>query len=334
MNRIAFIIVASFWMASIVPEVAAGYPYACDEVVCGCEGPSACDSCLMSSCKASVWGASVDALFLSRSDPSSRVLVFNTDNPAENLNAEDFQFDTEAGFDLSLTRAVGKRSALELRYFGVDGWSSRVTAATTRGDLLQFNAAVPVFAESGDAMTAVYTSKLQNAEVNFRHLYSDFVEVLAGFRYVELKEQGSGALVNADVPFNYIAATGNRLYGAQVGADALLWNSDLFRLDITGKAGIFGNGAVHNALVSTGAAALPAGGSKDQTSFVGEFGVTGATYLTENVALRGGYRLLWIDSVALASDQLAVTDFFTGRGIDPSGDVLYQGAFAGLELTF
>ncbi len=114
----------------------------------------------------------------------------------------------------------------------------------------------------------------------------------------------------------------------------MLWSDDLFSFDVTGKAGVFGNDAAHSAFVNTGVASLHASGAKDSTAFVGEMVFSAATHLTANLNLRGGYRLLWIDSVALASDQLAATNFFTGNGIDGSGDVFYDGAFAGLEFTY
>ena len=56
--------------------------------------------------------------------------------------------------------------------------------------------------------------------------------------------------------------------------------------------------------------------------------------LTDHLALRGGYRLLWLDGVALASDQLAVSDFANGSGFNDSGNVFYHGAFAGFELAY
>ncbi len=67
---------------------------------------------------------------------------------------------------------------------------------------------------------------------------------------------------------------------------------------------------------------------------MGEIGLVGTGYLTKNIAIRGGYRMLWIDSVALASDQVAATDFFSGTGIDVTGDVFYHGGFLGLTLDF
>ncbi len=116
-------------------------------------------------------------------------------------------------------------------------------------------------------------------------------------------------------------------------AQGLLWCNELFQLDVIGKAGIYGNDADHHASVTTGVATVNASGSDNPTAFVGEIGIQGSTLLTANLSLRGGYRLLWVDGVALASDQLAATDFFTSSGIDGSGDVFYQGAYVGLEFA-
>jgi hypothetical protein len=277
--------------------------------------------------------AHVDALFLHRSDPTSGVLVFNTNDPAQNLNANDFNFGTQAGFDVSLTRVLENGNAVELRYFGVNNWDGRLDVATTRNDLLQFNAAVPVTAAAGDAVTASYASRLHNAEVNLSHQFRDWLALAVGFRYLELSEQGGSSLVNAAIPADYGVTTENHLYGAQIGAQSLLWCHECFQLDAIGKVGIYGNDADHNALITTGVATVNAGGSDDSTAFVGELGIQGAALLTANLSVRGGYRLLWVDGVALASDQLAATDFFTSSGIDGSGDVFYQGAYVGLELT-
>jgi hypothetical protein len=77
-----------------------------------------------------------------------------------------------------------------------------------------------------------------------------------------------------------------------------------------------------------------AGGRTTATALIGELGVMGACYLTEHLALRGGYRLLWIDGAALATDQLAVSNFLTHTGIDAAGDAFYHGPSAGLEYVW
>ncbi len=285
-------------------------------------------------CSNGLWSASASALFLVRNDPAASVLAFNTNNPAERLDASDFNFGVHTGYEMALNRRVGSRGSVELRYFGLDHWRATFDGQTTPNELLQFNAAVPVFTTSGTGVTADYGSKLHNAEFNIGRYYGDYVRLLTGFRYLELDERGSALLQNAQVPFGYVDSTRNRLYGAQLGAQGWLICRDGFSWDVIGKAGIYGNQAAHSASVTTNAATLNAVGGGSRTAFVGEIGTNGAYCLTDHLSLRGGYRLLWVDGVALVSDQLASSDFFTGDGFNGSGNVFYHGATAGLEFVF
>lgn len=302
----------------------------------GCE-ISGCDSlaCVCADAQGGPnWTARADALFLERRDSSSAVLAFNTADPTENLHTDDFRFGSHAGFELALTRRLTSNQAIELRYFGLDHWDAEHTATTTPGDLFQVNASVPIFTFSGDAITASYTSELQNAEINGRQRITDWLHLLAGFRYLELDERGAVSLVNAAVPFDYNITTQNRLYGFQLGGEADLWNDGgRMSLGAIGKAGVFGNNAEQDSSFTTGLVTLPTAGRGSRTSFVGEVGVTGTYQLTDSFSLRGGYRTLWVSGVALASEQLAESDFASGTGFTDSGDVFYHGAFAGLEFS-
>jgi hypothetical protein len=47
-----------------------------------------------------------------------------------------------------------------------------------------------------------------------------------------------------------------------------------------------------------------------------------------------GYRAIYIDGVALASDQLAASNLVTGSGLNNSSSLLLHGANVGLELAF
>lgn len=301
---------------------------------CVCDEGLGCDVCTLSGSSRSAWGVSGDALFLTREDSASRVLAFNTSDPTQALDADDFRFGTQTGFDLSMRRSVGCRNAMELRFFSVDGWDAATTTATTANDLLQFNTAIPVFAFAGDAIAAQSSSKLNNGEINLLSRRNEWVEWLFGFRYLELDEQVRTSLLNAGVPVEYRNAARNRLYGGQAGANLTMLNIDRLSIDAIGKAGIFGNVVGHDASIDTGFGALTAGGNENRTSFVGELGFTGTYCFAKRVSLRSGYRLLWVDGVATASDQLAATDFFNGTGINSSGDVFYHGAFAGLAVKF
>ena len=341
-TRIAQAVVLSALLVNGSHVEAGNCSAACDGIGCGhCDIPNTCtgcqsdcgNTCGCNPCAEPLWTASANVLFLHRSTPSSRILAFNTVRPEENLNANAFDYGTQAGLELSITRRIGWNNAVELRYFGDDGWDAAFAGATTPNELWQLNSDPPVFVTSGDGIAAILDSKLHNAEINLTHEYSDWLDLLVGFRYVELDQRGIASLVNAAVPFTYALATHNRLYGAQFGARSWLWSNDFVTVDATGKAGIYGSHSNHGALATTNAATVVAAGTNDDTAFLGELRINGKACLTECLSIRGGYQLMWIDGVALATDQLANTDFDAGTGINTSGDVFYHGAFVGIELA-
>jgi len=295
--------------------------------------PPCCDLPVCSTCSKPTWSLTADSLFLARGEPTSRVLAFNTVDPAQNVNADGFDFNLKSGFDLTLTRSLGANHAIQLRYFGVDGLNSTQTVLTTDNDLLSFNASPPVFANAGNSIQSQLSSELHNAELSLTKALDDCFTLSAGFRYAELDERIQMTLSNSAIPFTYRARTQNRLYGGQLGLDALLWETERFSLDVLTKAGIFGNSGSQEGLTTTGLAGLTAAGSDDDVSFIGELGLTSTTQLRECLSMRVGYRLLWFDGVADATRQLAATNFNTGTGFHGSGDVFFHGVFVGLQLV-
>lgn len=285
-------------------------------------------------CPSNTWQVTADVLFLQRRDPAAAVLIASSLDGAELLNAGDFDFGVEPGFDLSLTYRFDDRFAIQARYFGVDHWNARSAAATAPDSLLQVNASPPVFAWAGTGIQSESTSALQNAELNAQRRVLERWTLLAGFRYAELDERFSAGLVAADIPFHYETATRNRLYGGQLGVGVLLWDrGGPLTVQAEGKAGIFGNAAAQDSAYDTGVVAVAARGSGSQTAFLGEIGLLGDCCLTSRWSLRGGYRLLWIDGVALATDQVAASDFVSNRGMNTIGDAFYHGAFVGIQYV-
>jgi hypothetical protein len=70
-------------------------------------------------------------------------------------------------------------------------------------------------------------------------------------------------------------------------------------------------------------------------AFVGELDITAVYRVSRHVSLRAGYEALWLTSVALAPEQIDVTDF--GRGVaavNTGGDVLCHGVLGGVEITW
>jgi hypothetical protein len=259
--------------------------------------------------------------------------MFNPADPAQNLNAAAFEFGFQPGVELSLERRFAGGNGCEVRYLGVDPWKAPASTATPF-PLLQVNSAPPVFTPAGTRIDAGCRSDLHSFELNAKHACGEWLTMLGGFRYAELEEQFTATLIDPPIPFLYDTRTHNRLYGVQCGADALLWDcGGPLTIDVIGKAGIYGNRASHDSFYSTGVVTLPAGDKASSTAFLGEMSLAAAYRLTARVSLTGGYRLLWIDGVALATDQVAVSDFVLSRGISTGGDAFYHGGFVGLQYA-
>jgi hypothetical protein len=280
------------------------------------------------------WTVDANALYLSRR--VAPVPLINDDaTGAGLLSTSSLDLSAHAGMEFGLTRHGDNGNALEMRYAGVDRWDAQTRVPTNAGDLLQINAAIPLFSVAGTAIDASYASEWHSFEFNGRHeLCQQRLALLAGFRYVELDEGWSFTLVDGDPPLGLNTSTRNRLYGFQLGGEGVLWDrGGRLSLDGSGKAGVYSNFAAQDSLYGTGDAALAANDAQASTAFLGELGLTGKYRITDRFSARGGYRLLWINGVALAPDQLAASDFFFGRGIDTSGEAFFHGAFVGFEYV-
>jgi hypothetical protein len=246
-------------------------------------------------------------------DADDLIVGQHINGETDRLNSNDFAFGYAAGPRLSLIRQT-QCYDYEVLYFGIDGWSDG------RFIPQSLNPASPLFFN--------WSSRLYNVELNMRWNPSSRVTMLAGFRWANLREDfvggrilGSGFLPVGDVWSN------NNLCGFQVGADAKLWESGCFSINGLGKVGIYGNHAEQTS-VFTGAPDVFSA-STNHTAFIGELGLQARYQVTERLALRAGYELLWLDGVAIAPAQLNNL-----LGIDSNATVFYHGATAGLELTF
>jgi hypothetical protein len=288
---------------------------------CGCD----CKPC---------WTVKAGALIMQRSAPQPNVLIQNTVTGGAVADARNYNFNWDGGLDISAIRRFGDNKALEVRYFGIDGW--RATQEFTTPGIWNFPTNPPLFGLGVADITSVYTSRIYSTEINVRRDVNDRIQVLAGFRWLELHEN---LQFNADFGGNQAVITDNtdnHLYGGQLGADMRLWNrGGPFSIDGVFKAGIYGNSSDNTFGVTQAIGpAFGAGQDKGQVAFVGEIGLTAVYQWTDHIALRGGYQLLWVDGVSLASDQLKAIDVINASGIDTTGDAFYHGAMMSVDFTW
>jgi len=283
------------------------------------------------------WLVRAGTIVLHRSAPGAAILVTDAPGTTVLLGSADFDFGFRAGPDVSLIRR-GTIGDVECRFFRIDGWNAvGPTITSAAGAAVQFQ--TPFLFQGPVTLSSNYRSELENCELNFRYTMSDWLTLLAGFRYVELNERSLAMALDlgGGATADFSVSAFNALYGFQVGADALLWSrGGRLRLEGTGRIGAYNNRASNrSSLVLTGGPDYLASAATDHAALVGELGLSLVYQFTPRFGARAGYELLWIDGAALASEQLAATRLADGIGdIDPLGSAFFHGATVSLEYTW
>jgi hypothetical protein len=296
------------------------------------DATSGCTGLAEACCDCPRWSVQAGAVILARTSRSA-VLLENTTTGNALLNSRDFVVPWAAGPDVSVRRWLDSGDSLDIRFFAVDGWNSRTNLSTS--PIWNFPTNPPLFGLGVANVSVSYATRLYSTEINWNRPANDWLTWLVGFRWIELYENlgynadfgGNAAQVNFQ--------SANRLYGGQAGATAALFSRGGWRVDGLFKAGVYGNAAASGMAVSQSIGpAFAAGDRSGQVAFVGDIGIVGVYQWSDNIALRGGYQLLWLDGVALALDQIAATQVITANGIDTKGDAFYHGALRGLEVAW
>lgn len=295
------------------------------------------------------WDVAVDALMLWQGNAQSLPLFLNTDGGTA-YNAQDLQTEMAAGVRVGAIRAVGERYAIEGNYFQARPFNATGYAPASGGPYTLTNTGDLVF---NDIQSATVTSSgwIQSAEVNWRknECWSP-ITWLAGFRWVELNSQANIDYQFANTDPNAFGSgsintnVGNNLYGGQMGADMRLWNKGgRWRANAISKAGIFYNAASFQrssaGFVTNAGDSFPLGtvaATADQTSFFGEVGLNSTYWITNWLAWRAGYTVMWAAGVAVAPEQFPLDNFggTEPTSINTNGSVLLHGVTTGIEARW
>ena len=92
--------------------------------------------------------------------------------------------------------------------------------------------------------------------------------------------------------------------------------------------------------VSVAKTVYESGASTNHAAFVGEGGLQCKYQVTRAIALKLGYEVLWLAGIATAPGQIRETYIYFSptrvdtHGVSSNSNVLFHGAFAGLEFSF
>jgi hypothetical protein len=268
-----------------------------------------------------------DLVVLSRAAPHPQTILYDgTFNPL--LDAS----------ELGSTSAAGGR--FNLTFFGVSGWDIMFDGLfmddfNTQRRVNPSNGVNLIFYQGlavAPIDTASYRSRLDTGEFNVRRRLNPQLALLAGIRELQLSENLDFTQASANSA--YTSQTGNRLFGFQLGAEAVLPARGYGRFFASGKYGIYNNRFRVGAQATSGGSPIHVQVQDDMASCVGDFNAGFEVQTVPRMTLRFGYQCLWLNSVALSVDQLNQYSIFTNDGSVAKANPVYHGGFVGLVFVF
>lgn len=274
------------------------------------------------------------------------------------LSTNDVDLEDANGFRATYAFLLGPSTSLEGSYFGTHNWDAS-NSVSGDGDLFsvfsnfgtEFFSGVQGFPQTVDAADfhgIEYSSELNSFELNCRRrwvaagclLHGSY---LVGARYVNLTEEFTHNTRVADGGFlNYNVEADNDAFGAQIGTDIYICISPRFKIGFEAEAGVYGNDTSVSTIVNTrevngnvttDATIIEEGADDTDVAFVGEGGVVGLFRVTPRFTIRGGYTLLYLDGMALGSENFNPASPFSTAGriasVDNGGEAFYHGANLG-----
>ncbi|MFO7906621.1 MAG: BBP7 family outer membrane beta-barrel protein [Planctomycetota bacterium] len=306
------------------------------------------------------YDASAEWVSLKR-DSVGEDTVFSTlgigpDNPV--LGTDQLDFDNESGFRASFAIQLGPGSSLETTYLGLANWASNSNVTSEIDELYSIYSEFGTDPSGGFLETdqasfqgIAYSSDFDTIELNYRRRWAGPNTRLQGswfygIRYMQLKEDFqyvTESQVN-EASSETVVSTLNSLTGGQLGSSLWLCLLPGLHVGTEARAGLYGNHATQRTTVAVsdpGTESYRAHVTEDSPAFLGDANVSALWRINQQWTLRGGYMFLWMDEVALATDNFDPdVPIFGGdpsprdAEIDNSSYLFYHGFTAGVEYLW
>ena len=280
----------------------------------------ACGSC---------WSGQVDAVLLWRNSPPTRELAtFSGGGSA--LDAHQFESELAGGPRLGIIHKDSCGNIAEFVYLRAFNFRSQRSLPEIAGNQYAtaniFGVATPF-----DQASANLGSSFQTFEANSKTpMGKGSFNFIAGFRWLEFQESFSMNTTGTSPNTTFRSDTVNSLYGGQLGIDAWILTTPLIQINTWLKGGAYYNNAVQRTSLQTTAPLTPFSQSVARSpaagSFVGEVGINGTMPLAPCVDFRFGYTAFWLETIAMATQQLE-----NQNALSTNGGTVLQGINFGLE---
>jgi len=339
-----------------------GNAYAGDCSSCG-DCCDMCSDCFCGGCPPTMWRVRSRGVYMDRETTDDTQIVLQNVAFAGGMLADSdtliggnqFDFEWETGFDVSLLRGDGYGGEYEIRFLFLNEQDDTVRGTGNNVELNNrilfkgIDPAVTGFPATLNPrtdpvnVTAHYESEFRTVELSYREPFTPWWAMMIGFRYGDLNEALNVRTADSaadPLRSTTIYLTDNDMYGLQLGTEVIIASNPYgWELRGTAKAGVYYN-RVDLAVFSLGDGFATGKGNNitGETGWLGEFGLQARYNFSCSGAFTFGYQLISIDGVALATEQpTTVLNPLQGPDLDMSsnrGTVFYHGANAGVELRW
>ncbi len=286
------------------------------------------------------WTGSVDALEMQRNTGISRALVLNSSTLATEFNTTQWDITTEAG----VRAALGLTTPSGMQYQGVFMAINRMGDSRLISDPNNLQIPFPLAADTvdffgADQMVVRYDSNAESAEANAIIPWGSF-QFLAGYRYFQLRENSdieAFDFFDGDVSDYNVGCT-NNLNGGQIGILGQWEACGHLDFDFFAKTGVFCNSITeHQTLGDFGNTVLlrDASGNKTDVAFISELAAQVTVPLGARFSIQGGYRVFFLNRMALAPGQFDFTDVAdSGTHVNNTSNIVLHGANLGFTARW
>jgi hypothetical protein len=269
--------------------------------------------------------------------PNRELATFNPAGSGSALNANDFNSTLAGGPRIGIVRQNTCGSASEFIYWRAFNFRSQRPFPQNLPTTYETTDIFGVTSQFDQAQTNLGSS-FQTFEANSRtQIGNGTFTFLAGLRWFEWQESFSMNTTSLFAPdLNFQSNVVNSLYGGQLGIDAWLLTMPWVKINSWLKGGAYYNNAVqHTSFNSSGIVPGVASfrqsvsGSPAAGSFLGEVGINGTVPLSPCIDFRFGYTAFWLETIAMATQQLS-----NQNELSTNGGTVLQGVNFGLEGTW
>ena len=294
------------------------------------------------------WYVLTDGLALQRDSGDDVDFAF-LGAPAESvLSTSDMQFEFQGGLRALVGREFGEHYAIEGSYFGLMDWDESRAVRSVGGALISpfTNAgAPPVLGLDGNTLTSIRTeSNLDNIEISIRQwLYTPpsmmRASALYGVRYMAVNEDFTYRAESPAAANAVDVRTENHLIGFQFGGSLEFYIEPRAWITFESKATLCNNAGEQTTSGNVGIAATPVDNTAadNRTGLIGDISLTIMYAFTPNTVARIGYQAMWVEGLALASENFErdlQTLTLGPAELVHDGNLVYHGPFVGLMTTW